>query len=104
MSCINIMRGPLFQFLFNNYLNPLIRTQKPCSLLTFPTHKQGPLPIYFSYIFSLFHQFVKNSSFFKNKYLCSYCLCNRVSKWFPTILEDVMEFFNIRHSLKPMKK
>jgi hypothetical protein len=105
MLCINIMRGPLFQFLFNNYLNPLLLTQKPCSLLTFLTHKQGPLPILlFSYIFSLFHQFVRSSSFLKNNCLCSYCSCNCVSRWFPTIVEDVMEFFNIIHSLEPMKK
>jgi hypothetical protein len=52
MLCTNVMRGPLFQFFLNNDLNPLLRTQKPCSLLTFLIHKQGPLPSFLLYMFS----------------------------------------------------
>ncbi len=101
MLCINIMRGPLFQFLLNNYLNPLLLIQKSCSYSHFLLTKKDLCQLLY---FLSFSPICKKFKLFKNNCLCFYCSCNCVSRWFSTIVENVMDFFNIIHSSKPMKK
>jgi hypothetical protein len=110
MLCINIMRVLYFKFCLTTtwILCSIFKNHVPHShfLLTNISYSQTRTFANSSFFlcFLSFSPICKKFKCSLKICLCFYCFCNCVSRWFPTTIEDVMEFSNIIHFSEPMKR